>query len=417
MMIAELIFVGTELLLGQVLNTNARYLSEQMAKLGIDVYYHTTVGDNRLRLLETYERAVGRADIIITTGGLGPTSDDLTKETLAEFLNLPLQVDAGELARLKRYFTQRGIEWIESNTKQAAFFPGSAVLRNDYGTAPGVAVNNNGKTFILLPGPPREMEHMFSKYAVSWLKENVIKPGTPALYSRLLRFVGISESKLEKVLSDLIARQTVPTLAPLVSLGEIQLRITARARDELEFQEIIEPVLKEIKNRAGEYLVAEDGGTLLEAIAGRLKQLKLTISAAESCTGGLLSASLTSLPGSSQYFLGSVVAYSNDVKINLLGVPAVLIEKYGAVSVEAAEAMAGTVRKMTGSSIGLGITGVAGPGGGSEEKPVGLVFIGLDAGDKKLSVSNHFTGDREFIRQRSVKAAQYLIYKYLSGIR
>jgi len=411
---AELVFVGTELLLGQIVNSNARYLSEQLARLGIDVYFHTTVGDNRQRLQRAYELAAGRADLIITTGGLGPTADDLTKETLAEFLKLPLQIDKEELERLKGYFAQRGIEWVESNAKQAAFFAGSTVLRNDLGTAPGVALKHNGKAFVLLPGPPREMERMFSQYAIPWLKENVIEPGTPGLYSRILSFVGISESKLEKTISDLIARQSVPTLAPLVSLGEVLLRITARARDEQQFQELIEPVLKEIKLRAGKYLVSEDGGTLLEAVAERLRHSRLTVSAAESCTGGLFSASLTSMPGSSEYFVGSVVAYSNELKTNLLGIPAAMIERHGAVSKEVAETMAKSVRKITGSSIGLGITGIAGPGGGSAEKPVGLVYIGLDSGKEIRSVAHHFSGDREFIRQRTVKAAQYLLHEHLA---
>ena len=364
---AEIIAIGSEILLGQIVNTNAQFLSERLAGLGIDVYYHTTVGDNAKRLRDAYKIASARSDLVITTGGLGPTGDDLTKETLAEFLGLELEISEAEVDKLKCYFAARGLEWIASNAKQAAFLKGSVILTNQLGTAPGMAYRDGGCAYVLLPGPPREMQVMFNEQAVPWIRENLGGAGAIPIYSHVLKFIGISESKLEHTLQDLFDRQTAPTLATLASQGEIHLRLTAKAQDGEEFAVQIKPVVDEIKKRAGKYLYAEGQATLTETIAGMLIQNNMTLSTAESCTGGLLSARITGVPGSSAYFLGTVVAYSNEVKTKVLGVSAELIAERGAVSEEVAAAMARGVRNLTGSSIGIGITGIAGPGGGSAE--------------------------------------------------
>lgn len=411
---AEIISSGTELLLGQIINTNARFLSESLANLGINVYYQTTVGDNKERFIEALRIASMRAELIITTGGLGPTGDDLTKEGLAEFLGLSLVVVPGEVERLKKYFRHRGLEWIDSNAKQAALITGGSFLINERGTAPGIALKNKNKYYLLLPGPPREMEFMFDKYAIPWLKDSFLPHDNLGLYSHVLKYLGISESKLEEALLDLFSEQTDPTLALTAKTGEIHLRITTRARNKEDFLEKIMPVLDEIEKRTGKFILARDDETVGLALGRLLIKKGLTISTAESCTGGMLSAQLTAVPGSSEYFLGSVVAYSNDVKTNVLGIPRDLILEYGAVSSEVAASMAQQVSKLTGSSIGIGITGIAGPGGGTQDKPVGLVYIALYAPNINWCKSYNFAGDRESIRIRSIITAQNLLRKYLS---
>ena len=409
----EIISVGTELLLGQIINTNSRYLSEKLASLGINVYYHTTVGDNKNRIMNALTIARSRAQLIILTGGLGPTDDDLTKETLAEFLNLPLEIYPEVLAKLKDFFAKRNINMTENNIKQAAFVPGAVILENERGTAPGMAIKHEGCAYLVLPGPPVEMEHMFSHHAVPWLQENVIPPGTKGLFSHVLKFVGIGEAKLEWVLKDLFVRQTQPTMALLAKNSEVHLRLTARARDKEDFFQIISPLVKEIRERAGEYIYATDEVPLVNILAGELKAHNLTVSTAESCTGGMLSQMLTSVPGSSHYFLGSIIAYSNDIKTKILGVPEEIIANHGAVSQETASFMANKIRELTGSILGIGITGIAGPGGERNNKPIGLVYIALAAPDLHWCSGYHFTGDRDTVRQRATVTALHLIRKYL----
>jgi len=411
---AELIAVGTELLLGQIINTNARYLSERLAELGINVYFHTVAGDNRVRLLNTLAVASDRVDLVITTGGLGPTGDDLTKETLAEYLNLPLEIVPAELERLKELFLRRRLPWVDNNAKQAAFLKGSFILKNDRGTAPGLAFKHQGKAYILLPGPPREMEHMFYTYAIPWLQENLLPPNTAGLHSKVLKFLGISESKLAESLEDILAAQQEVTIAPLAKTGgEIHLRLTTKAVSQQDFLAKIQPALAEIKKQVGKYLVAEDEESPSQALGELLKEKGLTVSTAESCTGGLLSASLTSVPGSSSYYLGSVIAYSNEMKNKMLAIPQALIEEKGAVSAEVASLLAGNIRTLTGSSIGLGITGVAGPDGGTPDKPVGLVYIALSSAEFTWCQGYNFLGDRHTIRLRSVNTALNLVRKFL----
>lgn len=410
---AELISVGTELLLGEIVNTNTKYLSEKMALLGVNVFHHSAVGDNRERIIQTLDTAAKRAEIMIITGGLGPTGDDLTKEALADYLQLPLEMNELEAAKIKDFFQRRGLLCCENNLKQAFFIPQSTILPNDLGTAPGMIYQDKGKSYILLPGPPKEMQHMFQVYVIPWLNEKVIPSGTLGLYSHVLKFLGISESQLEVSLQDLFDQQQTPTLALLAQAGYIHLRLTARAQNKEDFQTIIEPLVQEIYQRVGKYLVATDEMTLVETLAEMLKKRNLTISTAESCTGGLFSSYLTSVPGASQYYLGSIIAYSNELKTKLLAIPAEIITLHGAVSEEVALMMAKNVRELTQSDLGIGITGIAGPDGGTAQKPVGLVYVALDTDKVKECSAVYFKGDRDTIRQRAVFIAENLLRKYL----
>lgn len=409
---AEIISVGTELLLGQIINTNAHYLANRLAQLGIDLFYQTTVGDNKKRIIDSISIAVKRADLILFTGGLGPTGDDLTKEALSEYLNVPLEINELELERIKELFQRRNICWVENNAKQAAFIPNSYILKNELGTAPGMAVKINEKMFILLPGPPNEMKHMMKNYAEEWLKDNTDIPNN-TLYSKVLKFMGITESRLDDILQDLLARENDPSLALLAKQGEIHLRISAKANNEEDFMSIIKPVYNEVIQRVGDKLVAQNDESIMDRIIPVLIEKKLSISTAESCTGGLLSSCITSIPGSSSYFYGSVVAYNNEMKKSLLDVPVEMLNVHGAVSYQVASAMAQGIRKKTGSSIGIGITGIAGPSGATANKPVGLVYIALNTSDVNWSNRYYFIGNREDIRNRCVKTAQHILKKYL----
>jgi len=410
---AEIISVGTELLLGQILNTNTKYLSERLAELGINVYTHTTVGDNLERLQHALRTAAGRVDLVITTGGLGPTGDDITREALAAHLQMPLMISAAEEAKIKAHFTKRGLDWVASNSKQAAYFEGSSFLTNEVGTAPGLALKTSACSFILLPGPPREMQTMFAKYALPWMKKTIIDPSVLPLHSQVLKFMGVSESKLELILQDLLDNQTDPTLALYAKPGEIQLRITSRAQNPACFEAIIQPELLEVRKRTSQYLVAVNDGTLTSTLAAILNQKRLTLSTAESCTGGLLGGMITADAGASRYYLGSVVAYSNDVKTRLLDIPAEIIAAHGAVSEPVAKAMAAGVIKQTGSDIGISITGIAGPDGGSPEKPVGLVYIAVKTRDQEFCAPFTLSGDRDTIRQRAAVTALHQLWKLL----
>jgi len=413
---AEIITVGTEILLGQILNTNVKFLSEQLASLGINLYFNTTVGDNKDRLKQALAIASDRADLVILTGGLGPTADDLTKESLAEFLQLPLVVVPEELNKIKSLYHKTGHKWAENNIKQCAFIPNSYILTNKVGSAPGMALKFENTAFVVLPGPPKEMTCMFLNYAVPWIKNTFNCEVSDMLYSKILKFTGIGEPSLEVLLADLFEVQTEITLALYAKTGEIQLRITTRAENKEDFERKISPVLTEIKKRTIPYLFGENEIIFTEAVAQLLLQKNLKISTAESCTGGMLAQYFTSIPGSSGFFLGSVVSYANNIKEQVLGVSSDLLEKHGAVSREVGSAMAERIRVLTGSDLGIGVTGIAGPSGGTQQKPVGLVYIALATPDKTICNECHFNGDREMIRLRSVDKALYLTWKYLKNI-
>ncbi|WP_144932560.1 competence/damage-inducible protein A [Paenibacillus sp. 32O-W] len=411
---AEIIAVGTELLLGQIVNTNAQYLSQQCAALGIDIYFQTVVGDNEGRLRQALDTARQRADLIICTGGLGPTKDDLTKDVLAAFTGKELIMHEPSLDKIKSMFRDRGLAMAESNARQALMLTDSDPLINDNGLAVGVALTHEGTHYMLLPGPPREMKLMFDTYGTSWLSR--LADGRGALYSQMLKFAGIGESALEKELLDLIEAQQDPTIAPYAKEGEVTVRLTTRAATEEEANSKLKPVEEEIRRRLGKHLYATEDKPIEQIIYEQLKERGMTLSAAESCTGGLISDLITSVPDSSSVFSGSIVSYTNAVKETILQVPAGLLEgpeAPGAISKETAEAMAGKVRELLGTDYALSVTGIAGPGS-AEGKPVGLVYIGLaERGKPTTVVEGRYSGTRELIKLRAAKAALYLLWQRL----
>ena len=372
--------VGTEILFGQIVNTNTVYLSQQMNMLGFDVMYHYTVGDNPKRVEEMIDLAFQDCDLILTTGGLGPTQDDLTKEVACKALDDTLVMMDDVLEEITKYFKTLGREMTENNKKQAIMPSRATVFHNDAGTAPGFALEKDGKCIICMPGPPREMKRMFQKSVVPFLQSMI----DGALYYRQIRFFGIGESMLETQLLDLIDNQTDPTLATYAKEGECALRIASKRATEEEAEHAVDEMLEMVKERVGHYIYSCDDEELAQVVADRLMEQGLTLSSAESCTGGMFASTMTDIPGISQCFDRGLVTYSNQAKMEELGVSAGTLEKFGAVSEETALEMVGGLKRVSGSDVCISVTGIAGPGGGSEEKPVGLVYIGFSYGDKKI---------------------------------
>lgn len=399
----ELVSVGTELLLGNIVNTNARYLSEKCAMLGLSVYYQTTVGDNEERLAEVIKTALNRSDIVILNGGLGPTEDDLTKETCAKVMGLPLVTDQHTKERLKEYYKGRKKEDLpESNWKQAVIPEGAVVFDNGNGTAPGLVVEQNGKTVILVPGPPNELYPMMEKQICPYLQ----KKNEEVILSQMVKICGFGESKVEEMILDLIDKQTNPTLATYAKQGEVHLRVTARAATEEEAKKLLKPMVKEIKKRFGEAVYTTDEKeTLTDVVVKLLKKHELTVTTAESCTGGLLAGTLVGVPGVSEVFREGFVTYSNKAKRKLLDVSKSTLKKYGAVSAQTAKEMAKGGVFATDADICVAITGLAGPDGATPEKPIGLVYIACYMNDKVHVEEFRFKGDRQKIRERSVVQA------------
>lgn len=372
--------VGTEILFGQIVNTNTVYLSQQMNMLGFDVMYHYTVGDNPKRVEEMIDLAFQDCDLILTTGGLGPTQDDLTKEVACKALDDTLVMMDDVLEEITKYFKTLGREMTENNKKQAIMPSRATVFHNDAGTAPGFALEKDGKYIICMPGPPREMKRMFQKSVVPFLQSMI----DGALYYRQIRFFGIGESMLETQLLDLIDNQTDPTLATYAKEGECSLRIASKRATEEEAEHAVDEMLEKVKERVGHYIYSSDDEELAQVVADRLMEQGLTLSSAESCTGGMFASTMTDIPGISQCFDRGLVTYSNQAKMEELGVSAGTLEKFGAVSEETALEMVEGLKRVSGSDVCISVTGIAGPGGGSEEKPVGLVYIGFSYGDKKI---------------------------------
>ena len=372
--------VGTEILFGQIVNTNTVYLSQQMNMLGFDVMYHYTVGDNPKRVEEMIDLAFQDCDLILTTGGLGPTQDDLTKEVACKALDDTLVMMDDVLEEITKYFKTLGREMTENNKKQAIMPSRATVFHNDAGTAPGFALEKDGKYIICMPGPPREMKRMFQKSVVPFLQSMI----DGALYYRQIRFFGIGESMLETQLLDLIDNQTDPTLATYAKEGECSLRIASKRATEEEAEHAVDEMLEKVKERVGHYIYSCDDEELAQVVADRLMEQGLTLSSAESCTGGMFASTMTDIPGISQCFDRGLVTYSNQAKMEELGVSAGTLERFGAVSEETALEMVEGLKRVSGSDVCISVTGIAGPGGGSEEKPVGLVYIGFSYGDKKI---------------------------------
>ncbi|AOY76039.1 competence/damage-inducible protein A [Clostridium formicaceticum] len=391
---AEIIAVGTELLLGDIVNTNAQYIARRLADIGIFVYHQTVVGDNPDRVKKAYEIAFNRADIVITTGGLGPTKDDLTKEIAAEYFQKKLQLDEASLEAMKEYLLRRNHPITEGNKKQAYFPEGAIIVKNDNGTAPGCIIEEDKKTMILLPGPPREMIPMLESQVLPYLSQ--YQEGT--LVSKVLRICGIGESAMEELIEDIMEKQSNPTIAPYAKEGEVILRITAKAQDEDEAEKLIFPVEEQLRSRLQNYIYGEGEVSLEEVVGKMLIDHKLTIATAESCSGGLLAAKIINYPGISSVFMEGVITYSNEAKIQRLGVKPETLQTYGAVSRETAGEMAAGVAKMGNTDIGISITGIAGPTGGTAEKPVGLIYAGLSIKGKLHTKELFFKGDRQKLR-------------------
>lgn len=409
-MIAEIIAVGTELLMGQINNTNARFISARFPDSDVYVYYHTVVGDNTVRLTECLNHALKRADVVVTTGGLGPTQDDLTKETVSKALGLKLIPDIKTLEGIHRFFRERGRTATLNNEKQAYFPESSQILRNDNGTAPGCIVEKDGKTVVMLPGPPWEMEPMFENSVLPYF----LKDTGSRLYSVYLKLFGIGESQMEDTINDIVEGQTNPTIAPYAKKGEVTLRVTAKyIPNEEDPENIIAPVLDVIKDRLGEYIYSYKNEELNEKTADMLMERNCRIAIAESCTGGMLTSMLTDISGISAVLDRSVITYSNESKVQELGVSPETLEKYGAVSSETAFEMASGIRDNANTDIGVAITGIAGPGGGTVEKPVGLVYIALtDKNGTEIRKLNLW-GSREKIRHSACLNALDMIRRNL----
>lgn len=410
-MVAELISVGTELLMGNIVNTNAAYLSRKLAAIGVSVYYQSTVGDNRERLMDAIKQALGRADVVILSGGLGPTADDLTKECAAEVLGKKMYLDERSKDRISDYFHKLNRPNItENNWKQAMIPEGAIILDNHNGTAPGIIMEENKKSIILLPGPPNELQLMFEESVLPYLQ----KQGEKVLYSKMVKVCGIGESRAETMVKDLMEQQTNPTIAPYAKTGEVHFRITALADSKEEGKALVKPVVKELKRRFGDGVyTTKESVTLEEKVVKMLKKHELTIVTAESCTGGMLSSKLINVPGVSDIFKAGLVTYANQAKREILGVGKKTLKKYGAVSPETAEEMIlGAVDKYD-ADVAVSVTGIAGPDGGTKEKPVGLVYIGCYVCGQWMVEECHFAGTREKIRETTVITALNLLRKML----
>lgn len=409
---AEIIAVGTELLVGQIVNTNARYLSEQLNAIGVDVYYHTVVGDNAGRLRAALETAAARSDLVLVTGGLGPTQDDITKDILAELTNRTLEIHEAALEKIRLFFEARGTVMTENNERQAYTLSGAEVLPNDNGMAIGVALIHGDTRWMLLPGPPRELVAMYRTYAEPWILKQL--KAKRSLYSTTLKFSGIGESRLENELIDLVENQSDPTIALYAKDGEVAVRLSTKASGQEEANKRIQPVLSIIRERVGEYMYADRDIPLEQAVVEKLIEKNQTLAVAESCTGGLVAELMTSIPGSSRVFVGGIIAYAAEAKIRQLGVARETIEQHGTVSEETARQMAIGCILRFGSDYAISVTGVAGPDP-SEGKPPGTVFVSLADRSGTQVYALQLSGDRDIIRLRAAKVALYHLWRILTS--
>lgn len=399
-MVVELISVGTELLLGNIVNTNTQFLAEKCALLGLSMYHQVVVGDNHDRLAEVIRTALKRADVVILTGGMGPTEDDITKEVCAEVMGSPLEADPYTRERLEKYFKNSGYEEIpENNWKQALVPVGAIVLDNDNGMAPGLILEKYGKSVVLLPGPPAELYPLFMDQVFPYLQK--LQP--EIIRSQMIKVCGMGESQVEDKLMDLIDGQKNPTIATYAKTGEVHIRVTAKADNEEEAKKLVKPVVKEIKNRLGDYVyTTREDETLEMAVVKLLQKYELTVTTAESCTGGLLAGRIVNVAGASEVFREGFITYSNKAKRKNLDVSKSTLKKYGAVSEQTAREMATGGVFATDSDACVAVTGIAGPDGGTEEKPVGLVYIATYMKDKVNVEQYQFKGNRAKIREQAV---------------
>lgn len=409
---AEILAIGTELLMGQIANTNAQYISKRLPDVGVNVYYHSVVGDNPKRLKECLDIALSRSDVIITTGGLGPTQDDLTKETIAKALNRKLVLNEEVFGIMKDFFSRMNRIMTQNNIKQAYLPENCIVVKNKNGTAPGCIIEEAGKVIIMLPGPPSEMKPMFEEVVIPYFRSK----SAYRLESKYIKIFGIGESMVEEKIIDLIERQSNPTIAPYAKEGEVTLRITAKYENAKDNDDLLTPVVEEICSRLGNAVYSIEDKSLDEVVAGILMEKNVTLSIAESCTGGLVSSRLTEFPGISKVFIQSVVCYSNRSKAEILGVKQETLDKYGAVSRETAVEMAEGIRRISNTVLGLAITGIAGPGGGTDVKPVGLVYIALASKNTVKCKELRLWGSRSRIRNVTGLHAFDMLRRHIMGI-
>lgn len=412
-MVVELISVGTEILLGNIVNTNAAYLAEQCALLGCSLYRQSVVGDNEERMEEMIRQAMERSDIVILTGGLGPTKDDLTKEVAAKVFGRTLLMDEHTKIRIQECFAKFGTKQItENNWKQAMVPEGAIVIDNENGTAPGIIIEDkgSGKTAILMPGPPNEMKPMFEKDIAPYL--NALQP--EGIYSRMVKICGIGESLAETMVEDLMEGQTNPTLAPYAKTGEVHFRITAKAKNEEEAEKMMKPMLTEMQKRFGNAIYTlEENVTLEEVVVSLLKERNFTLTTAESCTAGKLAGRIMNVSGASEVYEEGYITYANEAKEKLLGVSHETLLTHGAVSEETAREMVLGAAKTAKANAALSVTGIAGPGGGTKEKPVGLVYIGCFVEGRVTIRKCTFSGNREKNRDSAVVQALILLREEL----
>jgi len=407
---AEIISIGTEILLGDIVDTNSKYIAEHLKDLGYDIHYMTAVGDNQKRVINVLKRAIERSDLVITTGGLGPTEDDLTRQAIAKATDKNLYQDENLLNSIKEYFDQKNYNMTKNNYSQAFLPEGAKVIKNNWGTAPGILLKESDYMIISLPGVPSEMKKMFSNYILKELQ----KYSEKTILSKTLHFFGIGESTLETKLKNILENQTNPTLALLAGEGEVKLRITAKGENKNKLKDMISKKEKLIRKKVGKYIYGVNNTDLAKEIYNILLKRKLTISLAESCTGGLISHRLTQIPGSSKVFKGSYVVYSNEAKINLLDIDREIIKKQGAVSKKTALMMAKNIKDKFGTNIGIGVTGIAGPGGGTADKPIGLVYIGISYGKKNIVHKLNLKYSRSFNKWMT---SQYVFYYLLDHFK
>lgn len=403
----ELISVGTELLVGDTLNTNVQFLSRELSLLGIPVYFHTTVGDNPKRLEDAVKIAFNRSDLIITTGGLGPTQDDLTKEVIAGLFNRKLIQDQKTTDDLMQYFANREFTMTPNNLKQTFIPEGAEILFNPCGTAPGLLLKEQGRMIIMLPGPPREMTRVFEEAVLPLLK----KDHKQLVISRYYNLSDIGESAAEDRLLDLIDTQVNPTIATYAKMGEVLVRITANGNDENEINALLDHYEAIMLSRFADNIFTFSKESLQETVCKLLLEKNISLATAESCTGGLIASQLTEYPGISGVFGTGLVTYSNEAKINLLQVEKATLDAYGAVSAETAREMCQNLQRISNSMLAVSVTGIAGPDGGSEEKPVGLVYIGVCFKGKTEVYHYHFNGDRKVVQQKTANKVFHLIRK------
>lgn len=409
---AEIIAVGTEILLGEITNTDAVTVAQALSELGINAYYQTVVGDNPDRLYDVIMTAKSRADIIITTGGLGPTFDDLTKQVSARAFGKELVLNEEELEKIKNYFKNLGRTMTENNARQAYLPEGCTVFRNDWGTAPGCAIEDGGKILIMLPGPPRECKPMVKYRMVPYLK----KLSDSHLVSHSIRIYGMGESSVESKIASFAEEMENPTLAPYAKDGEVLLRVTGKAETEDEADAITRPVIERVCDILGDVVYGVDVNSLHEAAAKLLLEKKLTLSTAESCTGGLVASLITDISGASEFFRGGICAYTNEMKTELLGISPELLDTYGAVSTECAEALSRAACEKFGTDAGIGVTGYADPASGDDKNPGGTVYVAVTLCGKTVSSKIYQPMSRALAKSRAAQEAFDILRKEIQKI-